>query len=723
MARLISQDGFSGSVGGNVIIYGTPQTQVVSIIDVAGTITFDASFNRGGNIIVFSKPASQYDVIRNGSSVIISDTDTQVVMPVGTAANVLQFADGDRALRFDGSFKIGDQAVGSTQGRISASGSAKVTLPQDTSTVASRLLVSSESVSIGGKVSVFGSTASENIQIADAPGNLTFDASFNRGGDVFNLAGRPESYSAKISGSSLVLSDATKSLTIPVGTKATAIEFGNDVRNLIYGNSRVQLGHQAITNADSKLSNYEDNITFRYIPNSFNGVLPYIQTSANLYASVDINSDGYKDIVFAFWTMQSPETFGKNVGDTPTPDKVAIFINRKGEGFVDETSTYLLGNPALGGTARKVELTDINGDGKTDLIFAVNREDGRSGDPWQFNTAFLSAMVSEGDKYKIYNFGDKDWYHSVGYGVFGGRTFAAGAGFTGTSSDQGGFYFKNGNFSEDVAFPFSLSPNTFTFFSSNGSQDTDLLIQTQLFPNLLGVEGWAYSNGSWVSAGKIDNPFEFVKNVTFITYSGDRAEGVPVYKIGDDYMVGGGGFAISESSIIDLNKDGLKSVIMKMELPIVKGFDPLKTILVDQTDGETVVPGMKLIAFTVENGIIKSINLKIDGEIIERNNANILNVQDYNRDGYDDIILSNFSFDGIPLVYLNNRDGSFYIHSADVDNEFAYHNSGAAGLFDDFNNDGILDLITLPTAANDSGKGFSMVDYRYYVASASTSFG
>ena len=52
-----------------------------------------------------------------------------------------------------------------------------------------------------------------------------------------------------------------------------------------------------------------------------------------------------------------------------------------------------------------------------------------------------------------------------------------------------GFYFKNGNFSEDVAFPFSLSPNTFTFFSSNGSQDTDLLIQTQLFPNLLGVEG------------------------------------------------------------------------------------------------------------------------------------------------------------------------------------------------------------------------------------------
>jgi hypothetical protein len=74
-------------------------------------------------------------------------------------------------------------------------------------------------------------------------------------------------------------------------------------------------------------------------------------------------------------------------------------------------------------------------------------------------------------------------------------------------------------------------------------------------------------------------------------------------------------------------------------------------------------------------------------------------------------------------VYLNNRDGSFYIHSADVDNEFAYHNSGAAGLFDDFNNDGILDLITLPTAANDSGKGFSMVDYRYYVASASTSFG
>ena len=237
------------------------------------------------------------------------------------------------------------------------------------------------------------------------------------------------------------------------------------------------------------------------------------------------------------------------------------------------------------------------------------------------------------------------------------------------------------------------------------------------------MEGWAYSNGSWVSAGKINNPFEFVKNVTFITYSGDRAEGVPVYKIGDDYMVGGGGFAITESSIIDINKDGVKSVIMKMELPIVKGFDPLKTDLVDQTDGETVIPGMKLIAFTIANGVIKSVNISIDGEIIERNNANILNIQDYNRDGYDYIILSKFSFDGIALVYLNNRDGSFYIHAADVENKFTYHNSGAAGLFDDFNNDGILDLITLPTAANDSGKGFAMIDYRYYVASASSSFG
>jgi hypothetical protein len=505
-----------------------------------------------------------------------------------------------------------------------------------------------------------------------------------------------------------------------MGSKGLSVQFSNESRTLVYSDGNAYLGNQTINSQLKIISSYSSNMKFTYLENAFKGTLPFDRTATTCFSVIDVNSDGYKDIVFAFWTGQTSENWGKNVGDTPTPDKISIFINHGGLFFADETPKYIAGATSLGGASRKVEATDINHDGKTDLVFAVNREDGRSGEPWTYNASNLSALVSDGQRYKIYNFGAKDWYHSSGFGTINGADFFAGAGFTGSSNEQGGFTFADGSFKETIDFPFSLSPNTFMFFNPDGGSETNSLIQTQAYPNLLGIEGWAYKDGKWASAGKIDNIFEFVKNVKFFTYNGDDAGNVPVFKMGNSYILGGGGFSITESSKIDILNNGKYSVVMKMETPIISGFDPNLTNTVRQNDD--IINENRLVFATINNGKIEKLDIQIKG-FLSNTNFNYMNVFDVNKDGFDDIITCPYSKTGIPVIYLNDKVGGFYISDIIFDPTFRYHNQVANAIFEDFNNDGILDIITMPGNGNDISKGLSMEDFRYYVGSNSISMG
>ena len=722
MARFIAQSGFSGTIGGTAIIYGTADIQTITVADHPGTITFDASFNRGGNVIALPKAASEYQVLRNGSSVLIIDSDTTVSVPVGTTSNIIQFADGDRLLRYDGAFKLGEQVIDTTPKSITTAGSQKISLADDTSTTMSRLIVSNETIAISGKVSVIGSAGAETVRVLGGKNTISLDASFNRGGDRVILDASPETYSIRMNGSSANITQSGAFITIPIGTKGLDIEFGSETRKLFYAKSAAYLGTQVVSSNDAPIYSYLDNLDFNYVENAFRGTLPFANTASTCFGVIDVNGDGYKDIVFAFWTGQTSDNWGKNVGDIPTPDKLAVFINHAGNYFVDETAAFIDGTDKLGGASRKIEAADVNNDGKLDLLFAVNREDGRSGDPWSNSTAYLSAFVSQGERYKVYNFGVKDWYHSVGFGVLDGKVFVSGAGFTGASSGQGGFTFSSFQFLETQKLDFDLSPNTFTFFSPNGGAETNYLIQTQAHPNLLGIEGWVYTGSQWVSAGKINNPFPFVKNVKMYTYNGDFAGDVPVYKMGETYILGGGGFAITESSLIDVNKDGRRVVIMKMETPIINNFDEYSTSAIYQN--KDITSASKFIFATIENEKIKILDIKIFDEKTIGLNFNYLEIIDINKDGYDDIIVGSYSDTGYPTIYTNNRDGSFSLQNLSFDTPFRYHyHSAASSIVADFNNDGVVDVVTFPGNGNDISKGTSMADYRYYVGSNSLTMG
>jgi hypothetical protein len=98
---------------------------------------------------------------------------------------------------------------------------------------------------------------------------------------------------------------------------------------------------------------------------------------------------------------------------------------------------------------------------------------------------------------------------------------------------------------------------------------------------------------------------------------------------------------------------------------------------------------------------------------------------DFNNDGYDDIVIQNFSYDAFPVVYLNKKDGSFALFDDfKKSSDFKYFSPNTArSIVDDFNGDGIADIITFPANFTDMSNPYSMADFRLYLASSSVGFG
>ena len=119
-------------------------------------------------------------------------------------------------------------------------------------------LASGSTFSIGAGSSatlVFGTAGNESLTIA-AGARVELDASFNRGGDTVTLAGNAASYTVTKSGSSVILTDAAGSITIPVGVTGLNIAFADAAaRSLVSTTTGAfTLGSQAVTETASALT-------------------------------------------------------------------------------------------------------------------------------------------------------------------------------------------------------------------------------------------------------------------------------------------------------------------------------------------------------------------------------------------------------------------------------------------------------------------------------------
>lgn len=95
---------------------------------------------------------------------------------------------------------------------------------------------------------VFGTNDLETVSLA-ADSKTIFDASFNRGGDIINIAGNAGIYDAHVEGSTLVLTATNGAvIEIPIGTVGATINFANAERVLYYDAAlnKICLGEQTL---------------------------------------------------------------------------------------------------------------------------------------------------------------------------------------------------------------------------------------------------------------------------------------------------------------------------------------------------------------------------------------------------------------------------------------------------------------------------------------------
>ncbi len=133
--------------------------------------------------------------------------------------------------------------------------------------------------------------------------------------------------------------------------------------------------------------------------------------AVNSILTPDLNHDGMMDIVAQLW-QRVP--VGGMATDLPTPNRLIVLESQPDGTYLDTTATrfntasaVVLGGQ-LGGTG-SADFGDINQDGLTDFIFALNRDDGRAGTLTSGNS-YPTAIVSKPDgTYDVQTIGRAAW--------------------------------------------------------------------------------------------------------------------------------------------------------------------------------------------------------------------------------------------------------------------------------------------------------------------------
>lgn len=115
-------------------------------------------------------------------------------------------------------------------------------------------LVSKAEVILGGDYRVFGTSASEKVGYLD--GDMVLAPSLNRGGDTLDFDAVVSTFSARLSGSSVVLTSPDGEIAIPVGAMGMILNFDGDRRVLRYSSevSSVVIDDQIITSSNAVIA-------------------------------------------------------------------------------------------------------------------------------------------------------------------------------------------------------------------------------------------------------------------------------------------------------------------------------------------------------------------------------------------------------------------------------------------------------------------------------------
>ena len=428
-----------------------------------------------------------------------------------------------------------------------------------------------------------------------------------------------------------------------------------------------------------------------------------VGAATSILLAVDLNLDTFNDLVVSYFC--SPKISGQYL-DTPTPDAIIAFKNNGDQTF-SLANSEVFGSETiqLGGATRKGVLADFNGDKYLDILYALNREDGRGQsceNCGASNEAPQKIILSNGDgTYAITELGFSEWTHAVdAVHMPSGNYDAVISGFR--NNTVTGFRYIDGSMQEvsDYANPGGpvnrfgastlrffpeLTPAAGSMLAVSDSGDCGIQVNLSSFSKTSGA--WSFVDKTDFNCRTIPNAYEGYTNEV-----GD----LPLITIdGQDYT--GGGFGNEESCTLELTPgDAPVAVVQFSAQPIAGNY--VEGVVYKQAD---LPVQNRLNVFDVSNTALKLktgvvVNEKIDA--LYRIDA----CRDINNDGYDDVVLLQNAGGGgeatntraEPIIYLNDKDNHLVkldlagIPLVDKSEDYLVH-----GFLADMNGDGIEDLV------------------------------
>jgi len=565
------------------------------------------------------------------------------------------------------------------------------------------LIADDGKVSNGGSVVTVTSTAKAAINLTPiakagvdrnvAVGttvNLNGSASYDPNGDAITFSW---SFISKPSGSNAALDSPTS--TTP-SFKADNLGFYVLGLNVSDGKSTSvtsQLIVNAVTYNDSiKLSNNY----FIEVPNAFPDLKKYIDDlggSAMMtnVTAVDLNKDGLLDILIHLWHRpNTAELLSKLTASSPTPNRLIALVQKSDGLFEDQTEKMFGLTPMdLGGAAsRKNKVADLNGDGYPDIIYATNKEDGRSymdGTAW---TAYSAAIISNANgTYNLNQFGLKNYHHSVEItkNPVGGADIMVGEG-------EPGYNLKNGSFNPLDQFKFNSS-GTILAFQSGGNNFTNQILTTAMESNP-GIIGY----NTFLKLFNSLDYFTWNESAIF------KLDGARSVKFGDNV-------ATAYDNIIYTYKNkeyvdpGYGGFYESCSFKLYPSQDPLMAVhwtpmaLKGGSGGRSFINSNETILFSKILTLAKDGNKLFDLEVLEQSenqeNINFIGCSDLNGDGYQDIVAYPYRPGARPIVHINNKSGKL----KKLDDAIFPEGPNTyewTSLFADLRGNGLSDLIYFP---------------------------
>jgi hypothetical protein len=402
--------------------------------------------------------------------------------------------------------------------------------------------------------------------------------------------------------------------------------------------------------------------------------------------TADLNADGKLEIIFHL-QVQGGSWGGFFNG--PTPNGLLILGQNKNGEYTNITNSVIQGTTALTGWSRQVTNCDLNGDGLSDIIWAVNKEDGRNGQ--SDNTAQTGILLSNSQgKYDLVDIGDINWFHAIGGAPLllnGNKTLP---GIVLASGFQG--------------------PPIAVIFQADGSYKTEKvpggLIGAGTLEYLPSLDDFSTGdryfvgqtvnedpcivkrdiNGLWSITSHFDEAFRDTSVIKkYISYNNEEAS-VMLYQYGD-FQISGSQY--TEASVWHQYPNKKPIAVLKLAAGIPA--DSNATVLVQNDE----LPVVFLNFFNLDNGLITKSTAKVFNEEYVAN-ANFMDTLDFNCDGYEDLIVYPYSgqWDSpLAIIYLNDNKGNLY--RADTNSYIPQPNGfwGEASKIADLNDDGVYDFL------------------------------